>query len=385
MKKYTITTRLYFSVIVTVLLLTLYGGSSRAGQYFTASVENQSKKKVKTTVDMDTWKAKQNRVKIALRDKESPTVLGITNQKAKSIPILLYHGITEDKGNQAGIQKDSFVEHMYALKNNGWNTTSTEDLYLFLQGQKELPSKSFLLTFDDGRKDSYYYADPVLNALDFKAVMFTITSGDWKSTYYLDEEEYEEMLAGDNWEIQSHGHKAQSEIIIDKDGNTGHYLANKMWIDSADRLETDEEYRQRITNDLKNSKYELQNRLGIEINGFAFPFGDFGQKDTNYYDARKVLEAITRDLFELTFYQPWKDSEVRNYPNEDTFMIKRIGVEPDLTSDELFALLEQSEDKNLDYQDSLVSNKGWIQSWGNLVFDHGYFTLLTSDTNSAGT
>jgi peptidoglycan/xylan/chitin deacetylase (PgdA/CDA1 family) len=40
-----------------------------------------------------------------------------------------------------------------------------------MKGEKILPKKSFLLTFDDGRKDSFYPVDPVLKKLNYNAVI----------------------------------------------------------------------------------------------------------------------------------------------------------------------------------------------------------------------
>jgi len=76
---------------------------------------------------------------MAIKTRGAPAVLGITEQKAKSVPVLLYHGIVE--GERDGINKDFFVEHMFILKKNGWNTISLEDFYHFLTGEKELPEK----------------------------------------------------------------------------------------------------------------------------------------------------------------------------------------------------------------------------------------------------
>ena len=67
-----------------------------------------------------------------------------------------------------------------------------------MKGEKNLPEKSFLLTFDDGRKDSYYPVDPILKALDYRAIMFVISGrslGDEKevSPFYLSSSELKRM------------------------------------------------------------------------------------------------------------------------------------------------------------------------------------------------
>src|SRR3989339_479020 len=103
-----------------------------------------------------------------------------------SIPGLLYHGII-DKPDGANILLENFKDQMFALKKAGWQTISIEDFYAFTRGEKQVPDKSFLLTFDDGRKDSYYPVDPILKALDYNAVIFVISkySLGQSSNYYL--------------------------------------------------------------------------------------------------------------------------------------------------------------------------------------------------------
>ena len=99
------------------------------------------------------------------------------NEYAKSIPIILYHGVMETpNGNNEGanVSIDTFREQMFALKQAGYNTITMEEFTRFMITGKKVPAKSFLLQFDDGRKDSYYPVEPILEALDYHAVMFAI-------------------------------------------------------------------------------------------------------------------------------------------------------------------------------------------------------------------
>jgi hypothetical protein len=99
-------------------------------------------------------------------------------KKASSIPILLYHGVINNPNWQpdgVSISLDDFRQQMFALKKSGYQTIKLEDYLAFTKGEKELPEKSFILTFDDGRKDSYYPVDPILRVLGYTAVMNVIT------------------------------------------------------------------------------------------------------------------------------------------------------------------------------------------------------------------
>ena len=93
---------------------------------------------------------------------------------AISIPILLYHGIT-DEPYKGDILLEKFRDQMFALKKAGYHTITLEEFYKFQKGEINLPQKSILITFDDGIKRSFYKADPIFKALGFKATMFIIT------------------------------------------------------------------------------------------------------------------------------------------------------------------------------------------------------------------
>src|SRR3990167_8963661 len=104
----------------------------------------------------------------------SENIFSGDSQYAKSIPVLLYHGIIEN-ADGSNILLEDFKNQMFALKKAGWQTVNIEDFYAFMRGEKQVPDKSFLLTFDDGRKDSYYPVDPILKALNYRATIFVIT------------------------------------------------------------------------------------------------------------------------------------------------------------------------------------------------------------------
>ena len=90
------------------------------------------------------------------------------------IPVLLYHGIVEEPDNANVFWKD-FIEQMEALKKAGYQTIDSEELAGLLNGEDiGRYNKPIMISFDDGRKDSYYYSDFIFKELDFKAVMFVI-------------------------------------------------------------------------------------------------------------------------------------------------------------------------------------------------------------------
>ena len=77
----------------------------------------------------------------------------VSEGNARSIPVLLYHGIIIGDSNSTikspdgiNIPLNEFEEQMFALKKAGYQTVSMEDFQAFMRGEKQLPEKSFLLT-----------------------------------------------------------------------------------------------------------------------------------------------------------------------------------------------------------------------------------------------
>lgn len=97
------------------------------------------------------------------------------------MPVLLYHHIqTKDaavanKQTNLTVYTDIFKTQMQYLKDRGYNTVSVNDVINFFDSGTPVPSKSVILTFDDGYEDFNTDAFPILQSLGFKSVMFTIT------------------------------------------------------------------------------------------------------------------------------------------------------------------------------------------------------------------
>jgi len=264
-----------------------------------------------------------------------------SDSTAKGIPVLLYHGIKESPSDYT-VSLETFKEQMFTLKKEGYQTVTLEEFNDFIKGEKELPEKSFLLTFDDGRKDSYYPTDPILRSLDYNAVMFVITEHLNEDYFYLSKSELKNMISTGRWEIQPHGKESHSSITIKSEGDIGHYLSNKMWVIEENRLESDWEFKTRIKNELIESKNDLESYFDIEVISFAFPYGDFGQINTNYKESKGIIINLAQDIYQTVFYQYHGTTDnILNLPGE-SFMIKRIEVDPNWDANELLDILERS-------------------------------------------
>ncbi|HTR18829.1 MAG TPA: polysaccharide deacetylase family protein [Candidatus Paceibacterota bacterium] len=317
---------------------------------------------------------------------------------ARSIPVLLYHG---EGGSSANMQLSVFVDQLRALKENGWQTITMEQYDEWEKGEIQLPDKSFLLTFDDGRKDTYYEADPVLQEMGFHAIMFVITGfsmpADGKdSNFYLNKTELANMVASGRWEMESHGdldhalYAVQSTTNLSQAATTtqGHFLSNKFWDPQTNAFETNAQFTARVQGDMKNSVQTLEQDFGINVIAFAYPFNDYGEDSVNFPGSQAILDTVMPQIYTYTFYQTWpQNGDTFNYPLTNNgpgtrpYMEKRFEPGLDWTGQELIDVLNAGAAKPLPYRSSSFGQE-WVQAWGNATSTSSGLVLSADPTTS---
>lgn len=220
-----------------------------------------------------------------------------------AVPVLLYHGITVSD-HQDTMPLSHFKQQMRALKQAGYQSISIKQMLDFLEGKQQLPAKPILITFDDARSDSFKYADPVLADVGFKAVMFVpVSDVATHQPYATVWPIIRRMYESGRWDMQCHGSNAQHYVPVDNEGHLGHFLANKMWLNEAARLETDWEYAARIEQDMLTCKQTVAQQVpGSDVFAFAFPYGDQGHRSlSNAPEAFDINQGIAQKQFNLAF------------------------------------------------------------------------------------
>lgn len=325
----------------------------------------------------------------------SPQTYVSDGRHTPDVPVLVYHGLLEKEDNSGGLNTtiENFKKQMFAMKRAGYNTVTMDDLLRYMKGEIALPPKSFVLTFDDGRKDSFYEADPILKALGYKAAMFVINddSIDQKSSYYLTKDELAYMRETGRWELQAHTDDGHGFIPIDATGTKGNFFSNKMWLSAENRLETDEEFAARVSRDIVAAKERLESEFGQSIIAFTFPFGDFGQFDTNHPGARETLLRIVSENYPLFFYQTMPGSQyMSNYYDKGkdgsrTFLIRRIDYNRHWTKrGDFVQVIGHITSKELPYDDDFSRNRGWNPAWGEVRIGNGALTVTSRTAQSGG-
>jgi peptidoglycan/xylan/chitin deacetylase (PgdA/CDA1 family) len=130
------------------------------------------------------------------------------------VPILMYHYISIPPAGadryrvNLSVEPDIFRQQMAYLRDNGYTTIDLYDLSLAITNQATLPPKPVILTLDDGYRDHYENAFPILKEFGFEATFFIVTEFvDRGNERYMTWAMIEEMArAGMRMEVHSRTH-----------------------------------------------------------------------------------------------------------------------------------------------------------------------------------
>ncbi len=240
-----------------ISLLSIFTLSSVIGTAFLQAVKESNQEKLTNDNSEITESIGQKTLEILgspFRD-----LLSVTKKTSKKepkdvaikIPILMYHYVeyvTDERDTirqSLNIEPHVFEQQLVTLKNAGYTFIWTSELEEIIKNKKLQDKKYVIITFDDGYKDFYTDAYPILKKHNVKAVNYV-------SYYFLDTPNYmdttdiEEIVKSNLVEFGSH-------TLTHVDITT---LSKK---DALDNL-------------IKSKKY-LESKFGIEVKSFAYPYG----------------------------------------------------------------------------------------------------------------
>ena len=199
-----------------------------------------------------------------------------TQQKDTCVRCLYCHYVFDD-------QVDMFENLLLDLSSYA-NFISSETLFEYVTGRKELSGINFHLSFDDGLRNNYTNAAPILEKLNIPATFFIPTNyidADYNSVaqYCLTKTKYSKVI-----------NLMNSEDIVDL-SNRGFDIGSH----SHSHSRLSELPHQDLYNEIFLSKDILENLTQKECNWFSWPYGTLN--DIN----DEVTKAIEKAGYKLTF------------------------------------------------------------------------------------
>ena len=222
------------------------------------------------------------------------------------IPVLFYHQISTPEHplplDDTVVDVAAFSRQMQFLHDSGYRTIGTAELMGLIKSGGHLPEKTVAIHFDDGWK-TVLAAVPILEKYKFKAAFWIVVNMVGVSDY-LNWDDLAGLVRSSNYEIYSH-------------------TMSHSWHGHSDLLDWSADDPGKVDWELRESKRQLEQRLGRPVPFLAWPYGE-------YNDAliRAASEAGYQGLFtvEWGLTKPGQDplriprSYVSGLCDLDTFM-----------------------------------------------------------------
>src|SRR5262245_41559091 len=100
---------------------------------------------------------------------------GVEANGYQLVPILCYHNLGPQSKGRLLLSASQFEQQMRYLKAEGYRVISLGDFIDWMEGKRQLPKRSVVLTFDDGYRAFKEFAYPVLKELGYTATLFVYT------------------------------------------------------------------------------------------------------------------------------------------------------------------------------------------------------------------
>lgn len=199
------------------------------------------------------------------------------------IPVLVYHRIgyapaeASDVYKSLTIEPEWFEKHLHYLQEHGFTAVRFSDVAEYFKTGKPLPKSPVMINFDDGYKDFYENALPLLKKYKMTGTLFMV-SGYIGYPAYLNLDQLKEARDA-GIEIGAH--------------SMTHAKLTKV-----------ENAREEIT----KSKQVLEEKLGIKVTTFAYPYGLYNDeieqmvRDGGYETGRSFTTGngiSTENLFHI--------------------------------------------------------------------------------------
>jgi peptidoglycan/xylan/chitin deacetylase (PgdA/CDA1 family) len=246
-------------------------------------------------------------------------VPGSVWSEQRLLPVLTYHFVTNRPATDEldwnlTVTEADFVRQVSYLRCAGYYSITLNQLYDAMHAGSPLPEKPVILTFDDGYRDAYTNAFPLLRSAGLGGTFGIVT--DWVGQPdYANWDQLREMAAA-GMEIVSHS-ASHPDLGLQPDDV--------------------------VHDQLGRSKLVLEEQLGLPVPFFVYPAGEpfrFGTPERQAQVATMVQEAgyrgavTTRPNIWLDPSRPFALNRVRVSGGTDIYKFAEImwGPHPDVVS-----------------------------------------------------
>jgi peptidoglycan/xylan/chitin deacetylase (PgdA/CDA1 family) len=241
---------------------------------------------------------------------------------------IAFHDVadTRDELDTDAVTTRVLLQFFDWLKGDGWTAITLDDLSRAARGEKPLPDKAILISFDDGYRSLYTHVYPLLQVYRYPIVAALV--GSWMEarpdgmvqygdrlvprSHFLSWAEARELQASGLVEFASHSYNLHRGVQANPQGNMVPAAMTWRYDPATGRYETDAQYRARIRNDLQRSRQQIAANLGRAPRALVWPFGRYTgpaleEAKSIGFTYALTLEpepAYTSDLYAIHRYFP---------------------------------------------------------------------------------
>ena len=190
----------------------------------------------------------------------------------QTVPILCYHRFGGAK-DRMSVSAKSLDAQMRYLRNHDFHVIPLADMVAFLQGRKQLPRKSVVITIDDGFRSIYDIAFPIFKEYGYPVTVFVYTDF-IGAPAALTWKQIKRMRNSGIVDIHSHS-KTHANLGLRKSG------------------EPEPAYRRRIQREVVAPHRKIKSQLGKTPTFFAYPYGDTNEVAIGYLEDLNYQLGVT--------------------------------------------------------------------------------------------
>ncbi|NDJ86455.1 MAG: polysaccharide deacetylase family protein [Chloroflexi bacterium] len=224
------------------------------------------------------------------------------------IPLLLYHQINhipvEKDPYRISVSPEQFERQMAYLRQHEYTALTLSQAFQKATKGEPLPQRPVVISFDDGYRDNYTTAFPMLKQYDLTATIFLVTGqiGDYNN---WDQSSPDEAFALMTWEQVREMEAAGIEF-----GSHTHTHA------ALDMLDHDA-----ATRELYTSRQTLEEQLGHPVMTLAYPYERFTRETLDIAKHCGYIAACGSSLLPESPFNLWR-AEIGTDVTEASFRFK---------------------------------------------------------------
>ena len=219
----------------------------------------------------------------------------------KYLPILMFHYIEDvpsDSSDQMrynlSFSPQKLEQFLIFFEEHNIKTLTFWDLKKIIERKKEFPEKAVMLTFDDGYKNHYDNAFPILKKYNAKGVFFIISSKPDNDSNYANWNQLKEM-ADNGQEIASHTVSHLNLVNFSK---------------------------AEIKSELEISKNTIEKKIGKPVISLCYPAGKYNERVIEVAKENYLFARTTKLGKHFSFQKRYEIPIIRIFPTTGIASLK---------------------------------------------------------------